>query len=161
MSGLELGEEFERSLIWHLFKAFNHFRPMPAEDLGTSSTGFVIVPTIGLGPNDYASFASPFAPITYSSRKSLVLFSSEPPWKLDAQLLEQLRGTDVWKFFKTTAGDGPSHADCLDFGAPRLGVDRRWPINLLRRSANSRSNQYAPLCLIHRGLLLWCLLQAP
>lgn len=52
---LELGEKLERSLVGSLFEAFDHSRPMLAEDFWAASTGSVAAQAIGLGPDDQRS----------------------------------------------------------------------------------------------------------
>jgi hypothetical protein len=161
ISGLELDEKLKRSLIGLLFKAFRHLGPMPVEDLGASTARLVAVATIGFGPNYHASLVSPFAPLANSSNKSLVLFLCEPPWKLDTQLIKELRGADVRKFFKPAARDRPSHAERMDLGAPRFGVNRLWPFGSLRRNSTGRGDRDHLIGLTNRELSFGYLLKAP
>lgn len=79
ISRLEFGEKLERSLVGFLLKAFDHFRPMLAENFAAASMGSVAVQAIGLGPDDHPSLPSPLAPIAHSSGKSLVLFGVNRP----------------------------------------------------------------------------------
>ena len=52
---MELDEKFKSGLIGTFFKAHCHLFPMVLEDIGTSSTRFVIEPTIRFGANDDAA----------------------------------------------------------------------------------------------------------
>jgi hypothetical protein len=124
VAGLELDEEFECGLIRLLFKASSHLFPMVPEDIGTSTTRFVAEPTIGLGPNDDAACSSRLAPETDPLDERFVLFAGKPTWKLNAQLFEELHGVDGGEFLQSAAYDRPRHAERLDTGVARLGVNR-------------------------------------
>ena len=119
MTGLELDEKFKCGLIWMLFKALCHLLPMVLEDIGTSTARFVAAPTIGFWPNDDAACASVLAPAIDASEERFVLLAGKSPWKLDAQLFEELHGVDVGELLPI--GGTRSATPCA---APGCG---RWP----------------------------------
>jgi hypothetical protein len=61
ITGLELNEEFKRSLIRMFFKAPRHLLPMVPKDIRTSTLRFVAEPTIRFWPDDNAACASRLA----------------------------------------------------------------------------------------------------
>jgi hypothetical protein len=97
---------------------------MIPEDIGTPASWLVTKPTIRFGPSDDAACTRLLAPETDASDKRFVLFGGKSTWELDAQLFEELRGVDTGKFFQPAADDWPHHAECLDTGLARLGVNR-------------------------------------
>ncbi|OWK21440.1 hypothetical protein AJ88_23600 [Mesorhizobium amorphae CCBAU 01583] len=124
VTGLEFDEKFKGGLIRTLFKAPCHLFPVVLKEIGTSTTRFVVEPTIRLRPNDNTARASRLAPQIDPSDECFVLLAGKSTWKLDAQLLEELRGVDVGEFLQSAANDRPHHAERLDAGLARLGVDR-------------------------------------
>src|ERR1700722_3571169 len=139
VAGLELDEKFQGGLIRPLFKAPSHLLPVLLEDVGTSTTRPVAEPTIRPGPDHDATRASGLAPTTNPPDESLVLPAGEPAWKLETQLFEELRGADVGKFLQPAACDRPHHAQRLDTGLSRLGVDQR---RLLLHSCRRRDRRW-------------------
>lgn len=84
----------------------------------------VVEPTIRLRPNDNTACASCLAPQIDPSDECFVLLAGKSTWKLDTQLLEELRGVDVGEFLQSAANDRPHYAERLDTGLASLGVDR-------------------------------------
>ncbi|WP_201841419.1 hypothetical protein [Microvirga zambiensis] len=106
---MELDEKFKGGLIRTFFKAHGHLCPMVLEEIGASTTRFVIEPTIRLGPITTPR-ASRLAPETDPSGERLILLAGQATWKLDAQLFEELHGTYTGEFFQSSACDRPYHA---------------------------------------------------
>ncbi|MER8899988.1 hypothetical protein [Mesorhizobium sp. M0676] len=105
ITDLELDEKFKCGLIRTLFKAPCHLFPMVLKDVGTS-----------------AARASRSAPQIDAADECFVLLAGKPTWKLDVQLLEELRGVDVGEFLQSAANDRPRHTERLDAGLARLRV---------------------------------------
>ena len=72
---MELDEKFKGGLIWTFFKAHGHLCPMVLEDIGASTTRFVVEPTIRFGPDDNAARASRLAPETDPSDERFILLA--------------------------------------------------------------------------------------
>ena len=123
MTGLELDEKFKRGLIRTLFEAPRHLFPMVLKDIGTSTTRFVAKPAIRFWPDDNAACAGGLTPETDPSDKRFVLLARKSPWKLDAQLFEELHRVDGGELLQSAAYDRPHHAESLNAGLARLGVD--------------------------------------
>jgi len=98
IASLKCDEKFKCGLIRPLFEAMSHLFPMLLEDIRTSTTRFLAEPTIRLWSNFGPSRASVLALETNPANKRLILLTGKSSWKLDAQLLEKLRGVDVGEF---------------------------------------------------------------
>lgn len=133
ITSLELGEKFYGGLIWILFQLLSHLSPVSCAALCETSTSARLVAEAAVfeSSDQDAPSARILAPRFYALRKRIYVLRMKSSWKLEAELLEQLRGRDIREPFEAATHQWPDHCERVVYGLAGFGIDQLWPFGIL------------------------------
>src|SRR6266849_6708362 len=134
---LELGGKFCSGLIRTLFQPLKHFSSVSGAALRNRATSSRLVAEAAVfGRRDQDSPSTRIlTPLFHALCQTIYVLGMKASWKLDAQLIEQLCRSDIWKSFEAAAHQWPDHREGVVYGLAGFGIDQRRSFrNLLSRN---------------------------
>ena len=157
---LEFDEEFYCGLIRMLFQPLKHLSPVSRAALRTRTAPArpVAEAAVFRSLDQNAPSTRILTPLFHALGQTIHMLRMKSSWKLDAEFVEQLRGSDIRKPFEAAAHQWPDHRERVVYGLAGFGIDQPWPFrnhlcqnsggSLRKRTKRPRSTRQ------HRGVLV-------